>query len=319
MKSLIKKARLLSRMTQVEVAKAVRVSQPTYQRWESGASSVPKSKIAKLAKVLSITERQVEGLPEPFDLLGVNPDSSDARKYFGEVAVHFIGGSPPLLLPITEAERFRFGKALHGEDAFIQMESLDNRMVFVRRRAIADVFFSSEDYDTYGPESGYGSQHLGVHPDANFWKIVEYLDCTECLVGEFSQQEIEEVAQKIRLEDAELDELVISGNIDSEKREKVEKASVEIGNLYISRARDITWQIPGCCCRSVSMDDSKGLYDIFYSLVFRGEQEMLYFAPDGYHREVFLNLSAIDYIVVPAHKFWESALHSGAQDMDDVE
>ena len=41
MKSKLKKYRLLARLTQTEVAKAVGVSQPTYQRWESGSMLMP--------------------------------------------------------------------------------------------------------------------------------------------------------------------------------------------------------------------------------------------------------------------------------------
>jgi len=141
MKSKLKKYRLLARLTQTEVAKAVGVSQPTYQRWESGTNSVPKTKAAKLAKILGITQRQVEGQPEPFDLLNVDASVSDERKYFGEVSIHFASGSPPLLLPITQAERLNLYAALQGEASFIQIESLDNRIVSVRRKAIADVFF----------------------------------------------------------------------------------------------------------------------------------------------------------------------------------
>ena len=44
MKSKLKKYRLLARLTQTEVAEAVGVSQPTYQRWESGATAFPKPK-----------------------------------------------------------------------------------------------------------------------------------------------------------------------------------------------------------------------------------------------------------------------------------
>ena len=141
MKSKLKKYRLLARLTQTEVAEAVGVSQPTYQRWESGTNSVPKTKVAKLAKILGITQRQVEGQSEPFDLLNVDASVSDERKYFGEVSIHFASGSPPLLLPITQAERLNLYAALQGEASFIQIESLDNRIVSVCRKAIADVFF----------------------------------------------------------------------------------------------------------------------------------------------------------------------------------
>lgn len=318
MKSSIKKARIIAKMTQVQIAEAVGVSQPTYQRWESGAGSVPKSKIAKLAKVLGITPRQVEGQPEPFDLLGVDKEVSDEHQYYGELAIHFGSGSPPLLLPVSEAERSRFFDAVQGGEAFIQVESLDNRMVFVRRKAIADAYFSSDAYDDYGPEK-YGEQHLGAHPDEAFWKIVEHLEYPECLNDEFSAQEIQAVIKMVSLDDAALDELIANGSIKQEDRTKVQQEAHETTQLYASRARYITWQLPGDRRRHVSLLENKDVYETFCNLNIFDEQELLYLAPDGYDRSIFVCLSALDFIAAPAHKYREGELESAAEEIGDTE
>lgn len=46
---------------------------------------------------------------------------------------------------------------------------------------------------------------------------------------------------------------------------------------------------------------------------------MLHLAPEGYHREIFLNLSAIAFIAAPAHKFRDGELQSAAEDLGDPE
>ena len=319
MKSKLKKYRVLAWLTQSEVAEAVGVSQQTYQRWESGTNNVPKAKVAKLAKILGITQQQVEGQPEPFDLLNVDASVSDERKYFGEVSIHFASGSPPLLLPITQAERLNLYAALQGEASFIQIESLDNRIVSVRRKAIADVFFSEEAYDDYGPEEDYGSQHLGIFPDEKFWQIVEQLEAPEFLDDEFSKDEINEVMKQLSFDDSKLDELIANGSIKPEERSRVKKELEETAELYLARARDITWQIPGLRTRRISVYESKDLYEAFYDLLWIDAQEMVLLPSEEYYYEIFLNKSVIDYIAAPAHKFHEGELQSAAEEMGEKE
>ena len=192
----IKKARIVAGLTQIQVAKAMGVSQPTYQRWESRAVNVPTKQLDKLAKVLDCTLSLLIGKPEPFDLLGIDKNISDKYTYFGEVAFHFHSGSRPLLLPISDAVYTYLNSALSNADAFIEITSLDNRTVFIRNNAISDIFFSSDAYDDYGPDD-YGDQHLGIFPYDAFWKILEHSECIECLEDEFSPQEIKDVLSNI--------------------------------------------------------------------------------------------------------------------------
>src|SRR5258708_7660454 len=52
MKTKLKQYRVRAGMTQAKLAKKVGVTQPNYQRWESGSAPVPEEKLNKLAKVL---------------------------------------------------------------------------------------------------------------------------------------------------------------------------------------------------------------------------------------------------------------------------
>ena len=98
-----------------------------------------------------------------------------------------------------------------GDGAFISVESLDNRIVFVRRAAITDVYFSSDAYDTYGPEEYEG--YLGVEPDDEFWKIVENLEVPDDCDGDFDIGKVEEVLRRVEMTESELKNLVASGQV----------------------------------------------------------------------------------------------------------
>ncbi|QSA95814.1 hypothetical protein [Methylococcus sp. EFPC2] len=200
----------------------------------------------------------------------------------------------------------------------VTCKASDNRIVFVRRKAIADAYFSSDAYDDYGPED-YGGQHLDVHPDERFWKIVEHLECPEFLDDEFSEQEIQTVLKKVSLDDAVLDELIANGRVKPEDRTKLQQEANETTELYASRAHDITWQLRGSRSRQISLIDNKIVYETFCNLSMADEQELLYLAPEGYHRSIFVCLSALDFIAVPAHKYREGELESAADEVGDTE
>jgi transcriptional regulator with XRE-family HTH domain len=51
MRTKLKQFRVQAGMTQAKLARKVGVTQPNYQRWESGSAPVPEEKLKKLAKV----------------------------------------------------------------------------------------------------------------------------------------------------------------------------------------------------------------------------------------------------------------------------
>ena len=136
---------------------------------------------------------------------------------------------------------------------------------------------------------------------------------------EFSKDEINEAMKKLFLDDSELDERIANGSIKPEERSAVKKAAEETAELYLARARDITWQIPGLRSRCISVYESKDLYEAFCYLLWGGEQEMVLLTSEEYYREAFLNISVIDYIAAPAHKFHEGELQSVAEEMGEEE
>lgn len=309
-RSPLKRCRLAVGKTQAEVASELSVTQPTYQRWESGRTSLPKNKTKRLAKVLSCSEDDLFGKPKPFDLLGIDDQIDDDRTYFGEVAIHFSLPGKPMLIPISEKERLWIGKQIEGNSRFIQIESLDNRTIFVRSEAICDLFLSSEAYDTFGPDEY--DEYLGVYPDDEFWHIVENIDCLEMIDEEHDRSAIDKVLYHLSLDTGELDEQLSKGKINEAERKEIEDQHKSNMERFHTLSTSVVWQPTGRLSRSMYFDQDEVLYDTFNLLELSLEdgENFLYLGGEGYHRSAFVNLSQIDYISIPSHRFNEGRLIS---------
>ncbi|MCW9057286.1 MAG: helix-turn-helix domain-containing protein [Gammaproteobacteria bacterium] len=314
-RSTLKRKRLGAGMTQAEVAEAMGVSQPNYQRWESGSAPIPSAKVKKLARILKTTADEILGKKPAFDLLGIDDNVGDARKYFGETAIHFASGGA-LLLPISEEVRSSLHHQFQSESAFIIAESLDNRLVYIRREAVTDVYFSSEAYDTYGPEEY--TDHMGVLPDDDFWQIVEHMNFPDSLEEEVDEARIDEVLRQVCLTAEDLDKLVASGDISAEDREKVKKEAAEKTQKFFDRATSISWQLSSGKVRCESAVESSVVFEAF-SLIETDPDDIddvIYLPVEGYHRTVMIRKPEIQYIWVPKHMYNEGAMESAEEELD---
>ncbi|RSB89175.1 helix-turn-helix domain-containing protein [Burkholderia cenocepacia] len=310
----LKKARLAAGFTQAAVADSMGVSQPSYQRWESGNTPVPAAKVKKLARLLGTTVDELLGRRAPFDLFGVQEDVPDDRTFFGEVAVHF--RTKGILLPISEAARSNLYRQLFEGRKFIVVESLDNRLIFIRREAVTDIYFSSEAYDTYGPEDY--DDHLGVLPDDDFWTIIEQADFIEPLDDELDAERIAEVLGNVYLTDDALDELVKSGKVDECDREKVRKEASERSQELSERATTISWQLTSGKVRREYVGEIEAVYSALHAIESYNDLEpMICLSLEGYHRTVFIASEEIDYLCVPKHKYREAELRAAEAELDE--
>lgn len=315
--SALKKVRLARMMTQTAVAEAMKISQPNYQRWESGVASIPKTKQAKLAKILNSTVDEILGNPRPFDNLGIHEDISDEDTYFGEIAFHFASGKG-LLFSITEAERSRLYHRLNGKGDFIVVESLDNRIAFIRRASIQDVYFSSDAFDTFGPEKYKDWLEVNRVEDEE-WLVIENIECLEHVTDLIGEQKVENYVKKILLSEEELDALIEQGHINKEDRENVKRdASKQLKKLY-ARATEIQWQFVNGKVRKEQVLNDRKLYEAFSCLEIDPEDadELIYLSVERYHRSIFINTSELDYIFIPAHKFNYGRLKTLEEELDD--
>lgn len=308
--SILKKLRLNAGLTQKQVADAVGVSQPNYQRWESGASSVPEGKLKKLAKALGTTVDEIKGKAKPFDLFGVDDSIEDSRTYYGEVAVHFKSSSDSILLPVSEASRSRLYSQMTSTGNFLSLESLDNRTVYIRREAIADIYISSEAYDTYGPEEYEGN--LGVYPDEDFWDIIESSEEPEFAEEIYGEDRVKEVLDSLFISDEQIHELVSKGDIKKEDFDEVKEKIKKEGRDFYDRATEINLQFVNGKKRSEYIYEDEEVYNVVCELdeEFDVLEEPIHLSIQGYHRSIFVLKNSIDYIVVPTHKFNKGALIS---------
>ena len=316
-KQTLKKLRVEAGMTQIQVATAMGVSQPNYQRWESGSAPVPKTKLKKLARTLKTSVDELLGKPADFDLFGADRNVPDHRTYFGELAIHFERGAP-ILLPVSQEMRSNLYRQLSARSTFIAVESLDNRMIFIRRNAVTDIYISSEAYDTFGPEEYV--DHLGVAPDDDFWKIVESLDYLEDIRDEFEESRIEEVVGQVRMTEAALDELIKTGNVAPEDREKVWEESIGLTEKLLSRAQTVSWQFSSGQLRHEYVHESRPLYEAFSLLELDDDPEGVICLPlEGYHRTIAIRKSAVDYVSIPKHKFHEGSIECVEEELNAPE
>lgn len=318
----LKQFRVSAGLTQAKLAAAVGVSQPNYQRWESKASPVPVDKLKKLAKVLKTSTDALLGRHPPISAGFYDDSCGEDLNYYGEVAIHFQGGGRPILLSISDGAFSRLQRGLQSGADFVSVESLSNQLVVIRVGAVADLYFSSEAYDTYGPEHGsYDDQVLPHMPDARDWEIVEALSCDdEIMLDGFSPEDIARVSKAIMITDDQYQQLVAEGHIELEQLEEEKRKNKNITEQIFSAATNVRYQFSNGRQRDIAVFGAEEVYEAFWPLVeFDGalDEDLLVWSIEGWHRSAFINKSSLDYVMIPAHIFERGQLEVEGKILDE--
>ncbi|WP_082765949.1 helix-turn-helix domain-containing protein [Azotobacter vinelandii] len=319
----LKQFRVKAGLTQTELAKVVGVSQPNYQRWESGAASIPEDKLNKLAKALQVGIDTLMGRHPPVKAGFYDESVGEDLNYYGEVAVHFRSGGKPLLLSISDGAFSRLYTDLQRNLAFVTVESLSNQTVIIRAQAISDLYFSSEAYDDFGPEHDDYEGYIRLQmPDTRDWEIVEALEYgDEHSLKEFAPEDVQRVSEHIMITDAQYEKLVANGLIKPEvleiEKEKNQKETDKIFDL----ATKVKYQLSSGQQRCVTMD-AKDLFEAFNLLVdFDGEtdNDLILLTIEDSYRIAFINKKALDYVMLPTHHFEQGRTEVDAELLDGLE
>lgn len=310
----LKHFRVTNAETQAQAAKAAGVTQPTYQRWETGKVDIPKGHLAKLAKHFGVNELELLGRHPPKKAAFYNREASLDLQYYGECAVHFIGGGEPLVLSISEAAHAQAYGDLQSGKRFVIVKDLGNRTVAIRQNAVSEFYFSSEAYDDYGPDhEDYKLATPVQMPDTRDWAIVEAIRDGEITGGDytsgFGNDDVERVQRQIMITDEQFEELVATGviNPDDLAREKADRGAET--DEILALAHTVTIQFSTGKRREIDYVDCnlfeciEPLIDVHYPYGLAGDElGMIRLPYEGYHRTAFFNPEALDYISFPTHK-----------------
>lgn len=309
----LKHYRVIRGETQTETARAAGVTQPTYQRWETGKAEIPHGHRAKLAKHFSATELELLGQHPPKTAAFYDRTAPLDLQYYGECAIHFLGPSEPLVLSISEEDYEQAYRELQSEKIFVVIKDLGNRTVAIRRRSISEFYFSSEAYDDYGPDhEDYKLATPIQMPDTRDWDIVEAFRDGEItgdnFTSDYSRDDVERVQRRIMITDDQFDKLVTEGAIKPEDlaAEKAER-SAETEEI-IALAHTVTIQFSTGKRREIGYFDCnlfeciEPLIDVHFPHGEKSESCMIMLPYEGYHRTAFFNPDALDYISFPTHK-----------------
>ncbi|MBN9541575.1 MAG: helix-turn-helix transcriptional regulator [Alphaproteobacteria bacterium] len=311
----LKKLREAAGLSQQQIAKRVGVSQPHYRRWEVGEAPIPESQLTKLAKILKIAQEEIVGTqlalvaPKPMPREDVEEFSFDADAYYGEIVVHFRGGGRPLTLSISNKEHDELFRQLQHSRYFIPVEDLSNQTVVLNVGAISDLWFSHDAADDFGPEDDVseGGHYVSIvgNLDRADWYIMEALAHQFVGTEDFDDEDVDRVLGILmRVEGAETPEERAA------LREKLEAGDCD--SAVLKATTHITYQLSNGQRRSVHAPlDAENVFEAVYSVTIFGDQDpdedgvnsMLILQMPDAAQSAFINPRALDYIIVPTHKY----------------
>lgn len=137
--------------SQEDIAEASNVVPKEYKRYEAGMTSVPGDAYQQLAAGLHTTVDVLVGITRYSCVALSEGTALPNQVYWGEVAVHFDGGSEPILVSISkEAVREFRSEIAQGKSSVVVLDGMCNERYVIRRDAIAEVILSAEESDEFG-------------------------------------------------------------------------------------------------------------------------------------------------------------------------
>ncbi|MBE0508679.1 MAG: helix-turn-helix transcriptional regulator [Marinospirillum sp.] len=321
----LKQYRVKAGLTQTDLAKAVGVSQPNYQRWESGAASIPEDKLNKLSSILQVDPNTIMGRHPPIEARLYDTSADENLNYYGEVAIHFRNGGKPLLISISDGAFKCLHTSLQYNPAFVAVESLSNQTVIIRTKAIADLYFSGEACDDYGPEHESYEKPIALQlPDPRDWEIVEALKCDdEETLGEFAPEDVKRISEHIMITDEQYEQLIIDGLIKPEDLEAEKAKNSEETDEIFNLATQVKYQLSTGQQRSTHISSARDLYEAFdlftdIDTASEIEDDLIRLPIEDPYRIAFINPKALDYVVFPTHLFQQGQIEVDADFLDDL-
>jgi hypothetical protein len=116
-----------------------------------------------------VTVAELSGQPKPFDFFGTDYNIDAERKYYGEIAIHLASGMN-VLAPISLGIANRIFTQAQSGGTSLLIETLDNRLIYVVKQHLLDIYVTTEAAPAYGPETY--DEGIGIHPDENMWHVL---------------------------------------------------------------------------------------------------------------------------------------------------
>jgi transcriptional regulator with XRE-family HTH domain len=296
-------------LTQVEVAKAIGVSQPTYQNYEAGTMAIPEAKLKRLAKVLRITKDEILGRPKAVNEALESRELPD-DVYWGEITIHFRVGVP-LVLSISYQEYKRLFAQLQDDGQFFHVTALSNQLVAVRRAAVTDVYLAEDGSDTFGPEhDSYDADAVGMWPSTPaYWHVVEELltelDEREEIEARYGKDAVTEIARAIGLDmPSDIDWLIEAGQVEPKDRESTLAEAERMLDKMRRLTTDVMWQLSDGKVRYGSARDGDlGRYWWMEGVGDPQDQGPMIVVDVEDAQTAFVNPDELNYISIPEHRY----------------
>lgn len=258
---------------------------------------MPKSKSKSKSKS-NVTANDLHDIETLDDIASLGGISSDKASYCDLVIYFKSSSARQVLLPVSRAGLNGFESSLKAGGMFASVQTLDNRVVLIRKKVICDAYFSSND-DWRLPPIPYDESYIGYFPSSRFWERIaevgHFLNSKKFAADEEALSIIEMIRKPIicvavRNETipADLRKTAVS---DEEVHQRLK--------LFCSRANDVVWHLIDGRQHTLSLFKPRDMADVFDQTINGRASEFIALQSILGDSCFNFNLGGLDYVEFP--------------------
>jgi len=238
----LKDFRTENKLTQKQLADALKVNQQTIARWEKGQTEPNIQQLRDLAMIFSTSIDAILGKEKPEKLYPnfINDKTGDADYFWGHIGINLYGVDETKWYPVTEERVNRFYQ--YSANEWFVFETLNNRYVAINQKNTRFVTFSDDNAES--PETPPGNKEWtltwkeDMHPK-EFYRGLEDLRLNPSADNEVSktyQKIINEYIEEKNLTDDDIAELILHTGVYDKEGQVLSGLYVDdrLGELYLN-------------------------------------------------------------------------------------
>jgi len=238
----LKEFRTESKLTQKQLADALKVNQQTIARWEKGQTEPKIQQLRDLAMIFSTSIDAILGKEKPEKLYPnfVNDKTGDANYFWGHIGIKLYGADKMKVYPVTEGTVNRFYH--HSENEWFVFETLNNRYVALNQKNTRFVTFTDDNAES--PETLPGNKEWVLTWKEEMHAIEFYRGLEELGLNPFPDNKVSKTYQKIineyieekNLTDDDIAELILHTGVYDKEGQVLSGLYVDdrLGELYLN-------------------------------------------------------------------------------------
>jgi transcriptional regulator with XRE-family HTH domain len=261
-------------MTQQFVAEALKTTQQTVARWETGQTEPSLAQLRDLAMIFGMGVADILGNERKIEsTYYCRWDEQTISGFWGHIGVLLPGAKFSKWYPITGNERDRAVQMLSdGDESLMLVSTLCNRLLVLNKQNLQRIWFLDDAAD--GPDEDWDNDQVAEHNPKEFYRVLD--DAMDALFGGGSDYEASDLLKEGIKE-------LIAKQSEEELYEMLHGTAV-----HLTDGHTIKFQ-----------GDPETLFDIIFAIDLGESSQMIHFRDESHEWDSFIAISKITMIEIP--------------------